>query len=309
MSWFRSILLAALALSSLKAAAQLTNETIATAAAMLCTGSPNYDGGADLTGLNFGGAGTLAVAPAGSAKGEFQTLLRFNLAASLATFNAAYGSNHWVVSRVLLVLTSNYGTAGVAPNNPLFNVISGGQFVIEWLADDEWLPGTGTPNLPTSDGVCYDSLPGLLAQNHLPLGTNDYSPPGDNVPVFWPLPLAAPLIAALAGGSDLNLRCYAADQQVGYLFNSPKYGRGNEPRIQLVAAPVLQIMTAAFIPGGFQLTGLGNIHTTYHVQATPRLDSAGWTNLATVTADGAGQIVFVDPSPGQAAQRFYRLAP
>ena len=50
-------------------------------------------------------------------------------------FNSTYGSNHWFITGVSLELTSNYGVAGVQPNNPIFNLISGGRFVIEWLAD------------------------------------------------------------------------------------------------------------------------------------------------------------------------------
>jgi hypothetical protein len=76
------------------AGAQVTNSSMTTADAFLCTGSPNYQGGADLTGLNFGAAGTLAIASASSPAGEFQSVIRFNLAAGVAVFNAAYGTNN-----------------------------------------------------------------------------------------------------------------------------------------------------------------------------------------------------------------------
>jgi hypothetical protein len=46
--------------------------------AFLCTGSPNYENGADLTGWNFGAAGTLAIAPASSANGSFESVIMFN---------------------------------------------------------------------------------------------------------------------------------------------------------------------------------------------------------------------------------------
>ena len=73
-----------------------------TADAFLCTGSTNYHGGADLTGLNFGAAGTLAIAPASSAKGEFQSVIKFNLADGVALFNSTYGSNHWSITGISL---------------------------------------------------------------------------------------------------------------------------------------------------------------------------------------------------------------
>jgi hypothetical protein len=90
------------------ARAQVTNTAMTIADAFLLTGSTNYEGGADLTGLNFGAAGTLAIAPASSAKGEFQSVIKFDLAAGVALFNATYGSNNWSVTGISLELTSKH---------------------------------------------------------------------------------------------------------------------------------------------------------------------------------------------------------
>ena len=289
------------------AGAQVTNSSMTTADAFLCTGSTNYDGGADLTGLNFGAAGTLVVAPASSANGEFQSVIKFNLADGVAQFNSAYGSNNWTITGVTLDLTSNYGVGGVQPNNPIFPVISGGQFVIEWLSDDDWLEGTGTPNLPTTDGVCHNSLPALLVPPREILCTNTYSPPGNNVHVFWPLPLTTNLVSDICGGGDVTFRVYAADNQVGYLFNSYKYGRGNEPLIHVVATPLLKTFSAGFANGGFRLAGIGNNNTTYQIQASTNLATTNWLTIGTATADGNGNILFDDLSATN-AQRFYRFS-
>ena len=188
--------------------------------------------GTDLTGLNFGGAGTLVVAPAASVKGEFQSVLKFNLTNAVAMFNTNYGAGNWTITNISLELTSNYGTSNVQPNNAIFPVINGGQFVIEWLSNDDWVEGTGTPNLPTTDGVTCDSLPDLLSGAHEILCTNTYAPPGNNVPVTYTLPLNTNLVADVSGGGDVTFLFYAADDQIGYLFNSYSYGRGNEPLIQ-----------------------------------------------------------------------------
>jgi hypothetical protein len=303
----RNILVAVILCLGQFAGAQVTNSSMTTADAFLCTGSANYQNGADLTGLNFGAAGTLIVAPATSANGEFQSVIRFNLAAGVAQFNTAYGSNNWSVSGVSLDLTSNYGVGGVQPNNPIFPVISGGQFVIEWLADDDWIEGTGTPNLPTTDGVCFNSLPVLLAQPREILCTNTYSPPGNNIHVLWPLPLATNLVADISGGGDVTFRFYAVDNQVGYLFNSYKYGRGNEPLIHVVATPVLKILSGAFTNGGFQLTGIGNNNAVYQIQASTNLATINWLTIGAATADGSGKILFNDSSATNAL-RFYRLS-
>ncbi len=290
------------------AKAQVTYSGTSSADAFLATGSPGNPAGADLTGLNFGGAGTLVVAPAASVKGEFQSVLKFNLANAVGLFNTNYGAGNWTITGISLELTSNYGTNGVQPNNGLFPVISGGSFVIEWLSNDDWVEGTGTPSLPTTDGVTYDSLSDLLSGAHEILCTNTYVPPGNNVPVTYVLPLNTNLVADVSGGGDVTILLYAADNQIGYLFNSYNYGRGNEPLIRVVAAPLLRILSGAFTGDGFLLIGVGTPNTDYQVQASSVLPAVQWEVLGTATADDAGTIQFNDPGAATNACRFYRLA-
>jgi hypothetical protein len=159
--------------------AQLTYTGADYADAFLATGSSNNPAGSDLTGLNFGAAGILVIAPAASVKGEFQSVLKFSLSNALSLFNTNWGAGNWIITNISLVLNSNYGSNGVQPNNAIFPVVNGGQFVIEWLFDDDWVEGTGTPNLPTTDGVTYDSLPVQRSGPDEILCTNTYIPPGD----------------------------------------------------------------------------------------------------------------------------------
>jgi hypothetical protein len=289
--------------------AQVTYSGTTSADAFLATGSPGNPEGTDLTGLNFGGAGTLVVAPATSVKGEFQSVVKFNLTNAVGMFNTNYGAGNWTITGISLELTSNYGTGGVQPNNAIFPVISGGQFVIEWLSTNDWVEGTGTPNLPTTDGVTYDSLPGLLSGPHEILCTNTYSPPGDNVPVTYNLPLDTNLVAEVTGGGDVTLLFYAADNQIGYLFNSYSYGRGNEPLI-LVTANLMQpeILSGYFTNANFHITGLGVANLPYQIQAAANLATTNWQILGTVTADSAGAIQFEDTNVPNQPQRFYRLS-
>lgn len=289
------------------AAAQVTYSGQDEADAFVATGSPSNPDGADLTGLNFGDAGILVVAPAVSGNGEFQSLLKFNLADAVAQFNSNFGAGEWKVIGISLTLTSNYGTSGEQPYNAIFPAVSGGRFVIEWLADNDWMEGTGTPNLPTTDGVTYDSLPGLLSGANEILGTNLYTPPGDNVAVTYPLPLTTNLVAAVAAGGDITLLFYAADDQIGYLFNSDNYGRGNEPLIQISATSVLPMLAGVITNGVFQLSGSGSSQTIYQIQANTNLDSANWITIGTVTADGNGNLQFHDFNATN-AQCFYQLS-
>jgi alpha-tubulin suppressor-like RCC1 family protein len=273
--WFGGLVMALLFLT-IAAPAQETFSATTIADAFLCTGSAAYENGADLTGLNFGAAGTLAIAPASSLKGEFRSVIRFNLAGMTNQFNADLGTNNWAVTNITLQLTSNWGQDGAQPNNPIFNVISGGQFVIEWMSDDTWIEGTGTPNLPTTDGITYGELPMYLVSPHIPLCTNTYVPPGPNVAVDWLLPMQPDLVTNVAAGGDVDFYFYAADDQVNYLFNSYKYGRGNVPLILVMAAalpytnlPVISAQSANQVAvvgdnTGFSVTASGALFQQWY---------------------------------------------
>ncbi len=310
MSPARKILAALLCIGACQAGeAQVTYTSTTTADAFLPTGSPGNPAGSDLTYLNYGEAGTLVVAPSNSVKGEFQSVIRFNVADGVTLFNTTYGSNNWTISSISLDLTSNYGTQGVQPNNGIFPTINTGNFVIEWLADDNWVEGTGNPSLPTTDGVCYDSLAtNLLLQTHIVLCTNTYVPPGNNVHVTWPLPLQTSLVADVTAGGDVSFLFYAADNQVAYLFNSYFYGRGNDPLIHVTAISSLKITAGYFTNGVFRLAGHGASNTEYQIQANTNLSTTNWQSLGTATSDGAGGIQFDDTNASTQAQRFYRLS-
>jgi hypothetical protein len=290
------------------AEAQVTFTNTTSADAFLATGSPNNPVGTDLTQLNFGGAGTLAISPSNALRGEFQSVIRFDVSGAVSLFNTAYGTNNWSVSSILLQLTSNYGTAGQQPNNRIFNVISGGQFVIEWLSNTNWVEGTGNPNLPTMDGVTYASLPDLLSGAHEILCTNTYVPPGTNVPVIYTLPFNTNLAAAVTSGGSISLLFYAADNQIGYLFNSHEYARGNEPLIEVTANPVFRILSGNFTNAAFHLAGFGPTNLQYHVQVISDLTATNWQNIGTATSDAAGLIQFNDTNAAGNNQRFYRLS-
>ncbi len=274
--------------------------------AFLATGSPNNTVGTDLTNLNFGAAGTLAISPANANKGQFQSILMFNFSGAVSLFNSAYGTNGWTIAGILLQLASNNGTNGAKPNNGIFNVVSNGNFVIEWLADNGWAEGTGTPNLPTMDGVTFGSLPTLLSGPCKILCTNTYTPPGNNVPATYTLPLDTNLVAEIESGTNATLLFYAADNQIGYLFNSHEYGNGNQPMISVIARPLLEIVSSDYTNGVFYLTGQGGANLQYQVQCNSNLATTNWQTLGTVTADSNGAIRFPDTTATN-QQCFYRL--
>lgn len=199
----------------------------------------------NLAANNYGGAGTLAIAPAASAKGEFDSVIKFNTTAAVNQFNATYGAGNWSLTGLTLMLASNTGTQGGNPGNALFNTIHSGNFGIDWIADDAWVEGTGNPNTPSATGVNFNSIPTLLA-TYDSLGTYTYTPPGNNVYESYSLSLDAGLVSDAAGGNDVSLYFYAADTQISYLFNSRSYSSAN-PEMILTAAPVPEPATAALV--------------------------------------------------------------
>jgi len=212
-----------------------------TADAFLASGSASNPHGSDLTSLNFGGAGTLAIAPASSPNGEFDSVIKFNAAAAVSQFNSTYGAGNWTITGLTLSLASNYGVQGATPNNNIFNTINAGSFGIDWLAYDGWTEGAGSGNgeagYPGTGEVSFNSISTLRSGAVDSLGTFTYTPPGNNIYLNYSLPLDSGLVTDAAGGGDLSLYFYAADNQVSYLFNARSYA-SNHPGLTITVAPV-----------------------------------------------------------------------
>jgi hypothetical protein len=214
--------------------------------------------GADLTSLNFGGAGTLAISPASSTKGRFDSIIKFNTAAAIAQFNSDYGTGNWQLTGVKLSLASNFGVGGVQPGNTIFNVINGGSFGVDWLGNDSWVEGSGggmgSPGYPNNSSVSFNSISNLYSAGSASLGSFNYTPPGNNIYVDYTLPLNSSLVSDAAGGGDVSLYFYATDDQVGYLFNARSFG-SNRPELTLTAAAVPEPAASALM-----LTALGSLY-------------------------------------------------
>jgi hypothetical protein len=214
------------------------NNTIADA--FLATGSPSNPVGVNLTTLNFGGAGTLAISPASSTKGEMDSIIQFSLASAFSQFNVTYGTGNWQVTGLTLSLASNFGGQGEQPNNGIFNTINAGNFGIDWLGNNTWVEGNGsgmgTPGYPNNSFVTYDSISSLFGNGSSALGTFTYTPPGDNVYVNYALPLDLNLVSDVENGRNTSLYFFAADNQVSYLFNARSFAQ-NHPELTITVSP------------------------------------------------------------------------
>jgi hypothetical protein len=296
------------------------------AAAALCLGAAAAVGAATATvaptadafvrslapDANYGAAGSLSVSGAaalngaGQQSGRLDSLLRFPTAGAVEGFDSELGSNQWLVVGARLRVTEV-----AAPNNPVFNR-GVGAFEIRWLAPGRWTEGTGTPNLPTADGVTWQDLPALLdPQTDVPLGrfTNN----GANGPLSFPLALPAPLLAELAGGGELNLYLTAAEPSVGFTFNSRNFtSAGSWPALELTAEPrpSPRITSIEHVGGGhvaLRFNTPSNWTCLLQGLSGPPGGAAGaWSNLAAFPAGAAdAQAAFVDEAV--AGWKLYRL--
>jgi hypothetical protein len=230
------------------------NNTVADA--FLASGSPNNPVGTNLSSLNFGAAGTLAIAPASSTKGEFDSVIQFNSTAAVSQFNATYGAGNWQITGLKLMLASNFGTQGSQPPNQIFNTINAGSFGITWISDNNWVEGNGSgmgePGYPGNSEVSFNSIPTLLSGTTDSLGTYLYTPPGNNVYLTYNLPLNADLVNDAAAGGGVSLYFFAVDNVI-YLFNSKSFS-SNHPELTLIATATPEPGTLSLLAvslGGF----------------------------------------------------------
>ena len=216
-------------------------------------------------GLNFWRHRHLAIAPASSARGEFDSVIMFNTALAVSSFNTTYGAGGWTISGIKLSLGSNnFGTQGAIPNNNIFNTINAGSFGIDWLAGDSWVEGSGggngTSSYPNNSMVTYDDIANLLSPGFDPLGDFTYTPPGNGVYENYSLGLDGNLVANATAGGNLSLYFFAADNQVSYLFDS-RTGGAPTPELTLTATPTPEPGTVALLSlasgGLLALRGLG----------------------------------------------------
>lgn len=181
--------------------------------------------------FNFGGAGGLAIAAPGLAQGEFQSLLRFDLAAAKASFDTTYGVGQWSIQSLSLVLTA-------APtNNPIFNNPAAGLFAADWMQNDAWVEGNGTPQAPSATGITFNALPLFLSGADQNLGTFNYNG-STSGQASYSLGASSGLNADILSGGLASLRLLAADAGISYIPRSRNFPTiADRPILSIEAVP------------------------------------------------------------------------
>jgi hypothetical protein len=185
----------------------------------------------NLSGDNFGAAGSLTVEAADLPQGQFQSVIEFDLSGAENHFNSEYGAGGWTVQSVSLELTAS------SHGNAIFNATAAGQFAVSLMVNNSWVEGTGTGGAPTTDGISFNSLQNTYINNAVDQGLGVFQFTGGSSGTgIYNLGLTSGLTGDLAGGDDLSLRLSPNDNNVSYLFNSRMASPG-QPELVITAVP------------------------------------------------------------------------
>jgi len=186
----------------------------------------------NLSNNNYGGGGALAVAASGLPNGEFQSVIKFGLAAARSSFDVEFGAGEWSIQSVSLQLSSS------PHSNAIYNDVAPGLFSVSLMQNNSWVEGTGNASNPAANGISYNSLQSTFVNNAVdqPLGTFSFSG-GTSGANNYALNLSSDLAADILAGSDMSLRLFAADGEVSYLFSSRAAGAGSQPQLTILAVP------------------------------------------------------------------------
>ena len=195
---------------------------------------------------NYGGAGANAVAGSATAKGEFQSVIRWDTSTAKTNFDGIFGAGLWTVQSISLQMTAS----APMPQNPVFNLPSvAGKFSLDWMQNDTWTEGSGVPLAPAANGITWNTLPSFLSGSDQFLGTYDGGATSGNF--TFDLGLASGLVGDIAAGGLAGMRMYTTDTAMAGLFNSRSFQTAS-------SRPILTITAVAVPePSSWLLAALG----------------------------------------------------
>ena len=263
--------------------------------------------------LNYGGAGSLSVSGptatngSGAVNGASDSFIRFNTAIMITSFDSQFGAGNWVIGGVKLRVTE----MGAPPNNVFNRGI--GAFEIRWITNDTWTEGTGTPVIPTTTGITYNTEPNFLtvgSDASLGIFTNA----GTDGNISFPLALPAVLVNDLKAGGEVGFYLKAVDSGTGFTFNSRTFMTNSaRPFLEISAAPRPGITSFSMMGTDVVLTATNGANGgTYYVLASTNLAEpfSQWSPVATnvLTANGDFSITATNAASADApSQQFFIL--
>ena len=205
----------------------------------------NALGTATISNSNYGAAGAIGAAAAGLPKGEFDSLLKFDLSSAKASFDATFGAGLWAINSMSLQLTL------ASPGNAIFNgngagaggtnINFAGSFAMKWMQNDSWVEGAGTPSAPTlatgtGSGITFSALPSFLSGPDELLGSFSYAG-ATSGNITLSLGLTPSFVADATAGNNVSLLMLPNDTGVALLANSITAAVANRPQLTVGAIP------------------------------------------------------------------------
>jgi hypothetical protein len=259
---------------------------------------------------NFGGAGAIAVSGSSAVNsnnvqnGLFDSFLLFPMSNIVSSLDTILGTHDWIIYRAKLHLTE-VGT----PVSPTFNR-GVGAFEIRWLAEDEWIEGTGIPLQPTADGLTWNDLP-LLLNPAKDVSLGHFTNSGVDGGLTLDLTLQEPFLSDVRSGGPVTLFLTAASPQIGFTAGSRTFFVStNLPELVIEAEinPHPQIAIQR-LGANVSLNFATVSNWTYTLQSLDGLpDMAGeWSNLVVIPAEPTNSYTTFVEGIAQ-RERFYRLS-
>ncbi len=256
---------------------------------------------------NYGGAGALSVSGPiatnvqGNQEGLLDTFIRFDMSGAVTNLNIAFGAGQWVAVSATMVLFEQ----GM-PNNTIFNQ-GVGPFEVQWIADNSWQEGTGTPNNPTTDGIVWNDEPSVLNSN-LDEYVGTFVNGGTDGVVTLNLALPSGFVSELSTSAVVSFYMTApTNSPVGFTFHSHNFVESSEwPFLVITAVPIPQITAFGLARSNATVTFTTYSNLSYLVQCNTNMADVGWTTMTNVTGTG-GTMTFTDSSVVGVSKRFYRV--
>jgi hypothetical protein len=197
---------------------------------------------------NYGSAGALSVSgsiatnTSGVQEGSLDSFLQFNVSGAVSSFNTAFGAGQWTISSVTLALTAQ------SANNAVFNY-GPGQFQVNWIGNNSWQEGTGTPASPTTNGITYAQESSILNSNvDESLGTFTYGgATSGQMKLTFGLPSG--FVSEISTGGLASFYMTATPgSTVGFTFNSRNFTTSSDwPALDITAVAIPEPSTVALL--------------------------------------------------------------
>jgi hypothetical protein len=125
-----------------------------------------------------------------------------------------------------------------APNASFFNSPSAsGNLDINWMQNDTWVAGSGTPIAPGNDGITWNTLSNYTAGEQS-LGAFSYTAATSGTSTYS-LSLASGFVSDIANGASISsVRLFAADNVMSGLFVSQSNPNLPHPVLSITAVAV-----------------------------------------------------------------------